>query len=288
MPLIIKLVSSSGSNDSTAAAQKLVASGGHRGRWRLDKLANRVQYKRQLSAIHTIVDTCERARAQLSGTGGDSQGESQKKKEDARPSAAIAAALTARDHGATAASLRTLCERPIAPNAAHAVGHAAASAGLRLNPSQQRAAEAAASGCFTLVQGPPGTGKTAMSLSVILSWLRSGAVGGYGGGSVLATSDSNIACDNLLSGLVSLGVRCVRLGKCDNVRPELLRYCLDSVAFGGRENGADGRGGAAGARGGSERGPRTSEQKQADHLAKMAAIRSAQVTRGPLSHSSLY
>ena len=131
--------------------------------WRLDKLGNRVSYKRQLQAINTIVDVCERARAALS------KDEPPPPTKDSEPSATVAAALTARDHGASAEHLRTLCARLVAPHAAAAVDEAAFRSRMRLNESQQRAARAAATGCFTLVQGPPGTGKTAMSMMVRLA-----------------------------------------------------------------------------------------------------------------------
>ena len=57
-------------------------------------------------------------------------------------------------------------------------------------------------------------------------WVRSGChattVGGAHG-CVLACSDSNIAVDNILMGLVKCGVRAVRLGRPENTRPELLQ-----------------------------------------------------------------
>jgi superfamily I DNA and/or RNA helicase len=43
----------------------------------------------------------------------------------------------------------------------------------------------------------------------------------------LATSDSNIAVDNLLEGLINAGVRAVRLGRPDAVRPDLLQHSVD-------------------------------------------------------------
>ena len=44
---------------------------------------------------------------------------------------------------------------------------------------------------------------------------------------MLATSDSNIAVDNLLEGLVAARVNVLRLGRPENTRPELLRHCLE-------------------------------------------------------------
>lgn len=69
---------------------------------------------------------------------------------------------------------------------------------------------------------------------------------------MLAVSESNIAVDNLLSALASQGVRVVRLGRPDNVRPELLQYCVDF--------GSDPAGGT-----------------QANYDSRLAAIRAADV-----------
>ena len=80
---------------------------------------------------------------------------------------------------------------------------------------------------LTLIQGPPGTGKTHTALRILIWWVRSGGAGGGGGGPVLATSDSNIAVDNLLEGLARAGIRAVRLGRPDRIRPELMQYCVD-------------------------------------------------------------
>lgn len=44
---------------------------------------------------------------------------------------------------------------------------------------------------------------------------------------ILATSDSNIAVDNLVEGCASVGLRVVRLGRPEAIRPELLRFCID-------------------------------------------------------------
>jgi Ni2+-binding GTPase involved in maturation of urease and hydrogenase len=65
---------------------------------------------------------------------------------------------------------------------------------------------------LTLIQGPPGTGKTAVSVKIIMNWIqrfkltRSGA-------KCFAGSDSNIAVDNILEGLVKNGVNVIRVGR---------------------------------------------------------------------------
>jgi hypothetical protein len=55
----------------------------------------------------------------------------------------------------------------------------------------------------------------------------------------LATSDSNIAVDNLVEGCAAVGLRVVRLGRPEAIRPELLRYCIDrppsSYSNGGKQ-----------------------------------------------------
>jgi hypothetical protein len=47
------------------------------------------------------------------------------------------------------------------------------------------------------------------------------------GSPILATSDSNIAVDNLVEGCANAGLRVIGLGRPEAVRPELLRFCID-------------------------------------------------------------
>ena len=108
-----------------------------------------------------------------------------------------------------------------------------------LNSSQRLAVEGAATNRLTLVQGPPGTGKTAVAIRIIQHWARLAASeGGYGKNvkPILATSDSNIAVDNLVEGCANLGLLVVRLGRPEAIRPELLRHCIDRPQ-GGNGNG---------------------------------------------------
>lgn len=99
-----------------------------------------------------------------------------------------------------------------------------------LNASQRLAVQGAASNRLTLVQGPPGTGKTAVAIRILQHWARVAQSRVRPGGEmspILATSDSNIAVDNLVEGCANVGLRVVRLGRPEAIRPELLQYCID-------------------------------------------------------------
>jgi AAA domain len=83
---------------------------------------------------------------------------------------------------------------------------------------------------LTLVQGPPGTGKTRIAIRILEHWARlatAAAEKGENPTPILATSDSNIAVDNLVEGCAAVGLRVVRLGRPEAIRPELLRFCID-------------------------------------------------------------
>ena len=65
-----------------------------------------------------------------------------------------------------------------------------------------------------IIPGPPGTGKTATAVRILKTWVHMG----MHRGTVLATSDSNIAVDNLLEGCINAGLRAVRMGKPEQVK----------------------------------------------------------------------
>jgi Cdc6-like AAA superfamily ATPase len=76
-----------------------------------------------------------------------------------------------------------------------------------LNASQRLAVEGAATNRLTLVQGPPGTGKTAVAIRIMQHWARlaqSECLPGESPKPILATSDSNIAVDNLVEGCANV------------------------------------------------------------------------------------
>ncbi len=80
---------------------------------------------------------------------------------------------------------------------------AAAATSAHLNPSQQAAVATTLKRTLTLWQGPPGTGKTRTLLRFVeaaLACLPPKA-------QVLATAASNVAVDNMVAGLLELGIR---------------------------------------------------------------------------------
>ncbi|GBF93852.1 hypothetical protein Rsub_06851 [Raphidocelis subcapitata] len=95
-----------------------------------------------------------------------------------------------------------------------------------LNASQARAVESALGRTLTLWQGPPGTGKTATLLrfcEAALSVLPQG-------GQVLAVAASNVAVDNLVGGLLELGIRVARVGQPVKVAPELRGVTVEALS----------------------------------------------------------
>ena len=84
-----------------------------------------------------------------------------------------------------------------------------------LNPVQAKAFSNAMEFRLSLIQGPPGTGKTHTAVRILAAWARNGA------GPILAVADSNVAVDNLLEGLLELGVKAIRLGQPVKVRESL-------------------------------------------------------------------
>ena len=95
-----------------------------------------------------------------------------------------------------------------------------------LNDSQARAVEAALSRTLTLWQGPPGTGKTRTLLRLCAAALPLLPAGGQ----LLAVAASNVAVDNVVAGLLELGVRVARVGQPVRVAPALRAATVEALA----------------------------------------------------------
>ena len=93
---------------------------------------------------------------------------------------------------------------------------------MTLNASQRTAVESALEQRLTLIQGPPGTGKTHTAVHLLSALVN------LGRGPILATAESNVAVDNLLEGLLELGVQAVRIGRPVKVREHLRQATLDA------------------------------------------------------------
>ena len=94
---------------------------------------------------------------------------------------------------------------------------------VKLNDSQRGGLLQAMTTRLTLIQGPPGTGKTHTAVQILAQMVRRGLAPQP----LLATSDSNIAVDNLLDGLVRVGINAVRIGRSEKIRDDLAQYAVN-------------------------------------------------------------
>ncbi len=92
----------------------------------------------------------------------------------------------------------------------------------QLNDVQNDAVAKAMEQRLTLIQGPPGTGKTHTAVRILLGWVKNSNA------PILAVAESNIAVDNLLEGLLTLGINAVRLGQPVKVRESLREATIDA------------------------------------------------------------
>jgi len=239
--------------------------------YRIDKLANRMVYNRQLSAVVAIASPLEKILASSSSPQFDMK----------RPSPELIRAITAMDENidlslingdvnrhqrrdcSKLTSTAELCaqavpffvsdesgydengdkmyydQESIRDQARLALSKYGSFEGL--NASQRLAVEGAVTNRLTLIQGPPGTGKTVVAIRIMQYWARlaeSEALPGEQPKPILATSDSNIAVDNLVEGCANAGLVVVRLGRPESIRPDLLRFCIDRPRNSGESYGS--------------------------------------------------
>jgi hypothetical protein len=92
-----------------------------------------------------------------------------------------------------------------------------------LNAVQQQALCMCLTQRLTLIQGPPGTGKTHVAVAFARMCKMHMKL------PLLMTSDSNIAVDNLVSGLASSGLRVTRVGnRQEKIHSDLLGFSLEN------------------------------------------------------------
>jgi len=109
--------------------------------------------------------------------------------------------------------------------------HIQQEAAADLNPSQQHAIIQSLGRRLSLIQGPPGTGKTHVSARLLQMWAAEMQVR-----PLLATSDSNIAVDNLAEAAHKRGLRVVRIGRPEKVTPQLAPVLLENILRSGQED----------------------------------------------------
>lgn len=96
-----------------------------------------------------------------------------------------------------------------------------------LNLSQVAAIQGVETKNIGLIQGPPGTGKTTTTCHMIKRMAqRYRNFGEKHGCSILVAADSNVAVDQLLEGLIKLGMNALRIGFPSKVTEELRNHTL--------------------------------------------------------------
>jgi hypothetical protein len=183
--------------------------------WRVDKLANRTSYLRQLNALQDLME--------MKGPVGNKAGvdpgireillagwDNNKKGIESIPDLCAAELNAETMHAATKQRMLDMAQD--IPAMKH------------MNKSQHDALRAALFQRITLIQGPPGTGKTHTAVALVQMWLKCRTM------PILCTSDSNIAVDNLVDGLSRAGVKVVRIGRPEAVRQDLMPFMVETIA----------------------------------------------------------
>jgi len=200
-------------------------------RWRIDKGANSTLYERQLQAMLNLVTKARPRVSELLITAKVGAADSWSKQwrkggaDDADKQAAMEAAerFEKDERINPAAKLAKLnpggTESDKLDRALKEVKTLS-----HLNQSQRDAVRSALRQTCTVVQGPPGTGKTHVSVQIMKMWSKTLDLS-----PLLATSDSNVAVDNIAMGLLKEGVKAVRVGRPDKINRILEQITLECL-----------------------------------------------------------
>jgi len=205
-------------------------------RWRIDKGANSTLYERQLQAMLNLVQQKRPRVSELLVTAkvglADSWAkqwrkggmtEEDKKAQMLEAEKAELAALEQRAQQNQCTKLAKLnpggTDSDKLDRALHEVKQL-----THLNQSQRDAVKSALKSTCTIIQGPPGTGKTHVSVQILKMWSKTLDLS-----PLLATSDSNVAVDNIAMGLIKEGVKAVRVGRPDKINRILEAITLECL-----------------------------------------------------------
>mmetsp|Transcript_6214 Transcript_6214/g.13380 ORF Transcript_6214/g.13380 Transcript_6214/m.13380 type:complete len:1321 (+) Transcript_6214:150-4112(+) len=204
-------------------------------RWRIDKGANSTLYERQLQAMLNLVTKARPRVSELLITAKVGLADSWSKQwrqggptEEDKKAAAEAA------ERAAAEEAKNPRDRPAAKLARLNPGGAEddkldralkeVKTLTHLNQSQRDAVRSALRTTCTIIQGPPGTGKTHVSVQIMKMWSKTLDLS-----PLLATSDSNVAVDNIAMGLRAESVKAVRVGRPDKINRILEEITLECL-----------------------------------------------------------
>jgi len=204
-------------------------------RWRIDKGANSTLYERQLQAMLNLVTKARPRVSELLITAKVGLADSWSKQwrqggptEDDKRAAARAAEEAAKlaDKETVDRAAAKLAKLNPGGTDDEKLDRALAEVKTltHLNQSQRDAVRSALRQTCTIIQGPPGTGKTHVSVQIMKMWSKVLDLS-----PLLATSDSNVAVDNIAMGLRAEGVKAVRVGRPDKINRILEEITLECL-----------------------------------------------------------
>jgi len=200
-------------------------------RWRIDKGANSTLYERQLQAMLNLVTKPRPRVSELLITAKVGLADSWSKQwrkggmtEDDKLAAARAAEKAAEETKENPAAKLARLNPGGTESDKLDKALAEVKTLTHLNQSQRDAVRSALRQTCTVIQGPPGTGKTHVSVQIMKMWSKTLDLS-----PLLATSDSNVAVDNIAMGLRAEGVKAVRVGRPDKINRILEEITLECL-----------------------------------------------------------